>query len=93
MPLLELIPILLAVAGLAAMGYAVLNERRMQRHRLPGVSYWAVTLRRDGGWQRSDLFTPAGLDLQKNAARFAFRGIMLWTLAALAWGAIHWFAS
>jgi len=79
------IPIALGLAGFAAEGYAILCERRMQRHRLPGVSYWAATLRRDGGWQRSDLFAPEGLAWQKAAARSAFWGILLWSLAAVAW--------
>jgi hypothetical protein len=80
-------PVLLAMAGFVAEGFAIACERRMQRFRLPGVSYWAATLRFDGGWKRADLFAPEGLALQKRAARFALWGVMLWTLAALSWAA------
>ena len=90
MPLVELVPALLAVAGCAAEGHAILCERRMQRHRLPGVSYWEATLRWDGGWRRSDLFSPTGLDLQKRAARSAFAGLILWSLAAVSWLLLLW---
>ena len=81
----NLIPLALALAGAAAEGYAILCERRMQRFRLPGVSYWAATLRRDGGWQRTDLFAPEGLAWQRVAARFGVWGIALWASAAVAW--------
>ena len=57
----------------------------MQRHRLPGVSYWAATLRRDGGWRRTDLFAPEGLVYQHRAARFALLGVVSWALAATSW--------
>ena len=73
----------LAVAATIAMLAAVVLERRMQRHRRAGVSYRDVTLRRDGGWRREDLFTPEGLALQRRAARWAAIGVALW-LAALA---------
>ena len=33
----------------------------MQRHRQRGVTYSAVTFRRDGGWKHSELFTARGL--------------------------------
>lgn len=58
----------LAAIGIASLVWAVVNERRMQKHRQPGVSYGAVTMRRDGGWRRSDLFTPEGLTYQRRAS-------------------------
>ena len=73
----------LAVAGLASVVTAVVFERRMQRHRQPGVSYRDVTLRKDGGWRRADLFTPEGLALQRRAARSGGLGGG-WGLLALA---------
>ena len=76
---------LLAAAGVVLAGVAVLNERRMQRHRQPGVTYAAVTLRRDGGWRRTDLFTARGLEHQARAARFGLGAAVLWALALLAW--------
>ena len=75
------IAIALAVAGTLSLTVAVLNERRMQRHRQPGVTYAQVTLRRDGGWRREDLFTPRGLEYQSKAARFGVVGAALWILA------------
>ena len=76
---------LLAAAGTILAGLAVLNERRMQRHRQPGVTYALVTLRRDGGWRRSELFTARGLAYQALAARFGLGATVLWGLALLAW--------
>jgi hypothetical protein len=76
---------LLAVAGTILAGLAVWNERRMQRHRRPGVTYAAVTLRRDGGWRRSELFTAQGLEHQALASRFGLGATVLWALALLAW--------
>ena len=73
------------VAGLSSVGAAVWNERRMQRHRQPGVGYARVTLRRDGGWRRADLFTPDGLAHQARASRFALAGVVCWVLALAAW--------
>jgi hypothetical protein len=64
---------------------SVWNERRMQRHRQPGVSYANVTFRRDGAWRRRDLFTDAGLLYQARAARFGLAAATLWGLALLAW--------
>ena len=64
----------LSLAGVIALAIAVVNERRMQRHRQPGVSYWDVTLRRDGAWQRTDLFTDAGLVFQRRAAKWGMIG-------------------
>ena len=88
MPTQYAVPVLLAMAGFVAEGRAVAYERQMQRHRLPGVSYWATTLRADGGWQRTDLFAPEGLAIQKRAARFGLMGVVLWALAALSWIAV-----
>ena len=64
---------------------AVVNERRMQQHRQPGVTYGAVTFRRDGGWRRSELFTARGLEYQAQAARFAVSAAVLWGVAILSW--------
>jgi hypothetical protein len=57
----------------------------MQRHRQPGITYAAATLRRDGGWRRSDLFTPEGLKYQAVAARLGLGAAVLWVGAVLAW--------
>lgn len=75
----------LAVAGNASVIVAVYNERRMQRHRQPGLSYAQVTWRRDGGWRRADLFKPEGLAYQRRAARYGATGVLLWILAAVAY--------
>lgn len=75
----------LCCAGIVLAAAAVRNERRMQRHRQPGVGYAAVTLRRDGGWRRGDLFTAQGLHYQALAARYGFAATGLWILALLAW--------
>ena len=76
---------LLALAGLALLGAAVVAERQMQRHRQPGVSYAQVTLRRDGGWRRADLFSPAGLRYQRCASQRAVAGSVLLVAGLLAW--------
>ena len=73
------------VAGTACAALAVRNERRMQRHRQPGVSYAAATFRRDGGWRRADLFTPQGLEYQARASRFGLAGAVLWGLGLSVW--------
>jgi len=73
-----------ALAGLGSAGVAVFHERRMHRHRQPGVTYAAATLRRDGGWRRTDLFTPEGLRHQARAARFGMMAVALWVLALIA---------
>jgi hypothetical protein len=73
-----------ALAGLGATVVAVFNERRMHRHRQPGVSYGAATFRRDGGWRRTDLFTSDGLRYQREAARWGWTGALLWILALVA---------
>lgn len=65
------------------MGVAVLNERRMHRHRQPGVTYAQATYRRDGGWRRTDLFTPEGLAFQRRASKYGVLGAALWILALL----------
>jgi hypothetical protein len=77
-------------AGLSAVSFAaaVMHERRMQRHRQPGVSYRDVTLRRDGGWRRDDLFTAEGLAHQSKASRFGLLGVVLALAALLAWVAL-----
>jgi hypothetical protein len=64
--------------GLVAAGAAIWHERLMQRHRLPGVSYRAVTFRRDGGWRRADLFAPDGLRHQSRAARYGLLAVVNW---------------
>ena len=75
----------LAIVGTLLMVAAVYNERRMQRHRQPGVTYAQVTLRRDGGWRRSDLFTEEGLRYQRLASGFGVPAAVLWAFAVLAW--------
>lgn len=80
---LTLPPIVLVVAGTVFVGVAVFNERRMQRHRQPGVTYAQVTWRRDGGWRRADLFTPAGLAHQRLASRYGLTGVLLWVAAVI----------
>lgn len=67
------------------MGAAIVNERRMHRHRQPGVTYAQATYRRDGGWRRRDLFTPEGLAYQRQASRYGVIGAALWILALLAY--------
>ena len=76
---------ILAIAGTISAAYAVVWERRMQRHRQPGVSYWQATMRRDGGWRRDDLFAPEGLRHQRRASRYGLIGAALWVLALAAW--------
>lgn len=71
----------LALAGTVAAVIAVVHERRMHRHRQPGVTYAQATLRKDGGWRRSELFTPEGLRQQARAARFGMMAAGLWVLA------------
>ncbi|HEX9705674.1 MAG TPA: hypothetical protein VGA20_10535 [Gemmatimonadales bacterium] len=60
----------------------------MHRHRLPSITYLAATLRLDGGWRRTDLFTSEGLRHQARAARFGLLGVVLWVVALLAWVAL-----
>lgn len=66
-----------AVAGLACLIAAVVFERRMHRHRQSGVTYAAATFRLDGGWRRADLFTAAGLRLQRRASLCGVTGALL----------------
>ena len=80
----------IVVGGLSAIGVvfaaiAVLNERRMQRHRQRGVTYAQVTFRKDGAWRRADLFTPEGLAYQARAARYGMLAAFCWVLALIAW--------
>lgn len=74
-----------ALAGVGAAGCAVLNERRMQQHRQPGITYAAATFRRDGGWRRAELFTARGLEYQVQASRFGIAAVVLWICALLSW--------
>jgi hypothetical protein len=74
----------LAAAGVLFAGLAVFNERRMHRHRQPGVTYGAATLRRDGGWRRTDLFTAEGLRFQSRASGFGILAVVTWVLALAA---------
>jgi hypothetical protein len=66
------------------MAIAVFNERRMHRHRQPGVTYAQATFRRDGGWRRTDLFTTTGLQYQRQASRYGVLGALLWIIALIA---------
>ena len=84
MPRNLLIASVLAIAGLAFATIAVVHERLMHRHRQPGVTYAAATFRRDGGYRRTDLFTPDGLKHQGKAAKFGVRAAALWVLSLLA---------
>jgi hypothetical protein len=71
----------LTLAGVVAATLAVVNERRMQQHRQPGVSYAAVTFRRDGGWKKPELFTARGLEHQALASRFGLTALVCWIAA------------
>ena len=82
---LDLLWKLLAVAGTISAAYAVVCERRMQRHRKPGVTYWQATLRRDGGWRRADLFSTDGLRIQRSASKYGIIAAALWLGALLIW--------
>ena len=75
----------LAIAGTLLMGVAIYNERRMQRHRQPGVTYAQVTFRKDGGWRRTDLFTGEGLRYQRRASGFGIPAALLWALSGVLW--------
>jgi len=77
------LPLTLATAGTISIIAAVFNERRMHRHRQPGVSYAQATFRRDGGWRRADLFTREGLGYQRLASTFGVLGAALWVLALI----------
>jgi hypothetical protein len=84
-----LVSLLLAVLGVACLVLAVVQERRMHRHRQPGVSYADATLRRDGGWRRSDLFTPAGLSHQRRASAYGVAGSVLLLASLVAWAVLR----
>ena len=75
----------LAALGVIALGIAVASERAMQRHRQPGVTYRQVTLRKDGGWRRGDLFTDTGLRYQRRASSFGVTGAVLLLASLLAY--------
>jgi hypothetical protein len=75
----------LAALGVIALGIAVGYERAMQRHRQPGVTYSQVTLRRDGGWRRGDLFSDTGLRYQRRASTFGVSGAVLLLASLLAY--------
>lgn len=81
---LDVIPMALAVGGTLSMAVAVYHERRMHRHRQPGVTYARATFRRDGGWRRADLFTPEGLRYQRQASKYGVTGALLWVLSLIA---------
>jgi hypothetical protein len=76
----------LLVAGTVLMAAAVYNERRMHRHRQPGVTYAQATFRRDGGWRRSELFTAEGLRHQRLASGFGVPAALLWVVGLIVWG-------
>ena len=75
----------LGVVGTACVVVAVVNERRMQRYRKPGVTYAQATFRRDGGWRRSDLFQEPAFALQRRASTFGVAGAVCWVAGLVAW--------
>jgi hypothetical protein len=75
----------LGVAGVVSLLIAVVHERRMQQYRRHGVSYREVTLRRDGGWRRDDLFGPEGLAHQRQASRWGLAGAVLLIAGLISW--------
>ena len=79
------VSIALATIGVVCLAVAVYDERRMHRHRQPGVSYGDATLRRDGGWGRDDLFTAEGLRYQRRASAWGVSGALLLVASLLAW--------
>ena len=80
-----IVSIAIGSIGIAMVCVAVWHERRMQRHRQPGVTYRQVTLRRDGGWRRADLFTDEGLKHQRRASAWGFFGLALLLVATVIW--------
>lgn len=78
----------LAAAGVASLSAAVVHERRMQLHRRNGVSYRDVTLRRDGGWRREDLFSAEGLRHQRRASQWGVAGAALVIAGLISWVAL-----
>ena len=83
------------LAGVSAVnfGIAIVWERRMQRHRQPGVTYRDVAFRRAGGWRRADLFTREGLALQRQASRYGLLGVVFAIAALIAWVALAWLSA
>lgn len=77
-----------ALAGIACFIAAVVFERRMHRHRRSGVTYAAATFRRDGGWRREDLFTAAGLRVQRKASLCGVTGATLLLASLGLWVAL-----
>lgn len=75
----------LALVGAGCVLVAIANERRMHRHRQPGVTYAQATFRRDGGWRRSDLFREPAFILQRRASTFGVAGMCCWIAGLLAW--------
>lgn len=88
-PLIAVLLVALAAATIVALTIAVVKERRMQRHRQPGVSYWDVTLRRDGAWRRKDLFTDEGLVYQGQAAKWGMIGTAALVVTLIVWYLIN----
>ncbi len=76
---------MLLAAGTVSMAAAIYNERRMHRHRQPGVTYAQATFRKDGAWRRADMFTPEGLRYQRLASGFGVPGALLWVAGLIAW--------
>jgi hypothetical protein len=79
------VSLLLAVLGVTELGVAVWFERKMQRHRQPGVTYADATLRRDGGWRNASLFTEQGLRYQRLASSFGVAGTLSLVAALASW--------
>ena len=75
----------LAGAGVVCLVVAIIRERRMHRHRQPGVTYREATFRRDGGWRRAELFTEQGLEHQRHASLWGVSGAVLLVAALVAW--------
>jgi hypothetical protein len=75
----------LLVTGTVLMVAAVYNERRMHRHRQPGVTYAQATFRRDGAWRRTDIFTAEGLRHQRLASAFGVPAALLWVIGLIVW--------
>ena len=75
------VALVVGATGLIALAVGIWNERMMQRHRQPGVTYRDVTFRRDGAWRRADLFTEQGLKHQRQASSWGFSGLALIVIA------------
>ncbi|HJQ20363.1 MAG TPA: hypothetical protein VJ867_08455 [Gemmatimonadaceae bacterium] len=85
---ITLVPLGVAFVGTLSVCVAIYHERRMHRHRQPGVTYARATFRRDGGWRRTDLFTAQGLEHQRHASRFGVAGAALWIVALIVWAVL-----